>query len=293
MQLSRLIEIPNSLLQFNSNDLLNRILQEIPNTEIVLQRKIVRIQQYRDHVVVLDSNHEYHACEAVILAVPWNSLSDINFSPPIPLELQYPPIAADKMKYVMTSFIAKYRESHWRNLGFSGNLYCHDPFLVGYEYQELFTYAGFVVHEEGIEPLIRSIILHKLKEKFGENMLIPVDYRQNTYELSIKSHKPLTTPWSRVIWSSSSAAGTCYRGFLGGAVQSGLRATLHALLILRPQQVKWNDIAEIQCHDYLPQRDFSMTSVWLSSWNIYDTCIYVSFTSGLLLCLCAIYKKVK
>lgn len=122
-------------------------------------------------------------------------------------------------------------------------------------------------------------------------MLLPREFQQHSYELNNLAHLPLTTPWNRIIWSSSAAAGTCYRGYLGGAVQSGLRAAMNALLICRPQMVSWQDIVEVQCHNYLRHRETTWTSIFDSTCNLYNVSLYTFFICGLVLILTKAYKK--
>lgn len=255
-------------------------------------RKVLEIYQYRDCVKVVDSENLYYIADVVIVAIPWNRMQDIKFCPPLPQEIQKAPQPADNTNYVITSFLATYKDGHWRTKQFSGKYLSLEPFLVAQEYR-CTTICGYYTHEEGLEPLVRSIILHKLSENFGEEMLIPLEYVQHTFELNTMAHVPLTSAWNRVIWSSSAAAGTCFRGHLGGAVQSGIRAAVNALLITRPQLVTWQDIAEIQCHNYLPRRDITGFRRWLSAWNLYDTTMYTLFVGGLVVILCHSYKKLK
>lgn len=204
--------------------------------------------------------------------------------------MQTPPLPADSEKFIITSFLANYTEGYWRLKGFSGNYIKHEPFIIGHEYRST-IYSGFMVHEEGIEPLVRSIVLREFAKIFGDEMLLPSEFQQHSYELNNRAHLSLTTPWNRIIWSSSAAAATCYRGFLGGAVQSGLRAAVSALHVCRPQVVTWQDIVEVQCHNYLHRRDATWTSIFLSSWNLYNISSYTLFICGIVLILSQAYKK--
>lgn len=288
--LYRLIEAPNyALLEFSSKDLLHKLMYNLRNIEIVCGRKANVINQYRDYVEVRDSENEYHIAEAIILAVPFNCIQNICFNPTLPVELQTPAVSADNEKFVITSFLARYSEGYWRIKGFSGSFIKLEPLLIAHEYRST-VYSGFMIHEEGIEPLVKSIVLHEFAKIFGQEMLLPKEFQQSSYNLNNMSHLPLTTPWNRIIWSSSAAAGTCYRGHLGGAVQSGLRAAMNALLLCRPQIVTWQDIVEIHCHKYLHRRETSWTSIF-STWNLYNTCSYSVFICGLVLILTTIFKK--
>ncbi|KAM7359504.1 putative monoamine oxidase sheepish [Cochliomyia hominivorax] len=285
------IEAPNySLLEFNSNDLLYKLLNKLKGVEIICGRKVYSINQYRNHVEVKDSEKALHLADAIILAIPWNCCRELCFWPHLPIELQTPPLPADNEKYILTSFLASYTKGYWRLRGFSGRYIKHDPLLIGHEYRPT-IYCGFIVHEEGIEPLVKSIVLHDFAKIFGEEMLLPQEFHQHSFELNNLAHLPLTTPWNRVIWSSSAAAGTCYRGYLSGSVQSGLRAAMNALFVCRPQTVNWQDIAEVQCHNYLRPRENTWSSILFSTFNLYNISSYTIFICGLVLILNKAYKK--
>ncbi|XP_061396815.1 amine oxidase [flavin-containing] A, partial [Musca vetustissima] len=241
-----LYEVPNGIIGFSSGELITKIMDHLSYVEFHYGHKVIEIQQYRDYVHVRDSQNNMYVAQAVIVAIPWNFIQEIKFRPALPLELVKPPANVNKTKHVLTSFLASYRESHWQRENYSGQYLNLEPFLITHHYHDNILY-GYYIHEEGIEPLVKTIILHKLAEAFGEGMLVPLEYSQHTFEMSSVAHAPLTTPWNRVIWSSSAAAGTCYRGLLGGAVQSGYRAVMNTLLVCRPQLVTWQDISEIQC----------------------------------------------
>lgn len=272
--------------------MLNKLIQKLKDTEILFGRKVIAINQYREYAEVKDSTNEYHLADTIILAASWNFIQEMHFWPPLPLELQIPPSPADKDKSIITSFLINYTEGFWRLKGYSGNFNKLEPFLVGREYRPT-VYSGFMIHEEGIEPLIKSVVLHELAKIFGNEMLLPQEFLQRSFNLENLAHMPLTTPWNRLIWSSSAAAATCYRGYLGGAVQSGLRAATNALLICRPQSVAWQDIAEIQCHNYLRRREATWIALNLSSFNLYNVSSYTVFVCGLLFILAKAYRKHK
>ncbi|XP_059218746.1 amine oxidase [flavin-containing] isoform X2 [Stomoxys calcitrans] len=285
-----LYSVPNGLLEFSSRNLINEILTRLQNTKILYGRKICELFQYRDQVMVRDTQNVSYTAEVVILALPWNKVQDIKFSPPLPRELQKIPTEVDIPKRVITSFLAKYKEAHWRSKGYTGQCLSLEPFLVAHEYRDA-TMCGQLIHKEGLEQTAHSIILHKLTECFGDEMLMPIEFFQHPFEMIALEHAPLTTAWHRVIWSSSDAAGTCFRGHLGGAVQSGYRAAINALLITRPQVVVLQDISEVQCLDYLPRSSPSWFCRLFSSWNLYNVSSYTAFICGLIVVLRCVVKK--
>lgn len=261
--------MPNNLLEISSYDLFSRFMEILSNIEILYNHKVTEINLHRDHVTIRDSNGNHFIAQVIILAIPMDKIEEIYFWPPIPPEIKMPPLEVDEPKYVITSFLIRYIEGYWRNASYSGNFVSHNPFIVGYEYRST-IYSGYMVHEEGVEPLVQSMVLHEFARFYGDEMLKPIEYTQQTYSLHAKNHIPMTTPWGRVIWSSSAAVATCYRGFLGGAVQSGFRSALNALLFVRPQLVSWHQLSELRCKDSLSVNEQTWLSLRLSELNVYN-----------------------
>lgn len=284
------LDCPNTLLEFDGAHLLNALIQRLQGTEFLLSRQVKAICHYKDYIEVHDSVHNVHTTDVLVLAIPLNSLQQINFSPPVPMELRKVMNNKLKTRLMLTSFIAGYGDGHWRNAGYSGSFLKNEPFLVGYEYRPT-IYGGMMIHDSGSDSLVRSIALNALAQHFGEAMKTPRTYNQHTYELSSLAHVPLTTPWHRIIWSSSAAASTCYRGFLGGAVQSGLRAALNALLLVRPQVVTWTDVADVHCQNCPNIKDVSALQLWMSGLNLYNVGYYTLYASSVFLALQFAFKK--
>ncbi|XP_020716533.1 uncharacterized protein LOC101449371 isoform X2 [Ceratitis capitata] len=285
------LDCPNTLLEFDSARLLNALTQGLQRADILLSRQAKAIYHYKDYIEVHDSVQNIHTTDALILAIPLNALQQINISPTVPLEWRKMlNNARPGVRKMMTSFIASYRDGHWRNGGYSGSFLKYDPLIVGCEYRPT-VYTGLMLHNDGMESLVRSMTLNALAQHFGEEMKVPHTYSQYTFELSSLQHLPLTTPWNRIIWSSSAAASTCYRGFLGGAVQSGLRASLNALLVVRPQVVTWTDVADIHCQNCPNIRDIGALKLWLSALNLYNVGYYALYASSVFLALQFAYKK--
>ncbi|XP_011192942.1 putative flavin-containing monoamine oxidase AofH [Zeugodacus cucurbitae] len=284
------LDCPNTLLEFDSAHLLNVLTKRLQGTEFLLSRQVKAIYHYKDYIEVHDSTQKMHTTDVLILAIPLNALQQINFSPPVPMEMRKLLNNKLKTRLMLTSFIAGYGDGHWRNAGYSGSFLKSEPFIVGCEYRPN-VYAGMMIHNSGLEPLVRSIALNALALHFGDAMKTPHTYNQHTFELSSLAHVPLTTPWHRIVWSSSAAASTCYRGFLGGAVQSGLRAALNALLLVRPQVVTWTDVADVHCQNCPNIKDVGPLQLWMSGLNLYNVGYYTLYASSVFLALQFAYKK--
>ncbi|XP_067632807.1 uncharacterized protein shps [Eurosta solidaginis] len=284
------LETPNSLVEFDSSLLLKALTQNLGNTEILLSRQVKNICHYKDYVEVHDSAQYIHTTDALILATPLNFIQRINISPQLPVELRN--VICNKLdqRKMITSFMAEYNDGHWRKAGYSGNFLKNEPFIVGYEYRPS-VYVGLIVHDGTLNSMVRVTVLEALAVNFGEEMNQPHSYNEHTFELSNLGHLPLTTPWNRIIWSSSAAASTCYRGFLGGAVQSGLRAAMNAMLIVRPQVVTWTDVADVHCQNCPNINDVGIVELWMSGLNLYNVGYYTLYASSIILALQFAYKK--
>ncbi|KAL9898264.1 putative monoamine oxidase sheepish [Glossina fuscipes fuscipes] len=280
---------PGDVIEFSSNELFKRLLQMLDKTQFVYGRDVVEIHQFRTHVEVRDIANESHMADVVILAIPFNNLKRIYFWPRLPREMEKSLKKHNGFQYVVTSFLASYPDGYWRRKGFNGDYIGINPLMICHEYRPK-TYCGYVILEQGLETLTRTLVLQRLAEYYGNEMLSPLEFQQRSYDVSKKDHLPLTTPWSRVIWASSAAAGTCFRGCLSGAVQSGLRAAMNALLLLRPQLVTWKDIADVQCRD-MPREQASVLTLWLSTLNLYNVTTYAAFITGLIFILNRFYKR--
>ncbi|XP_055853392.1 probable flavin-containing monoamine oxidase A isoform X2 [Episyrphus balteatus] len=242
------IEPSQSVLEFSSEQLLAAFETRLEPVSIKRLTKVIEIQHHEDYVQIGETNGTIHTARVAVLAIPCNQIEDIFITPPIPMEWEIPYLGD---KYFITSFRVNYDEPHWRRRGFS---------------------VGCILHGQGFELLIKSIVLKSLAESFGNEMTEPVSYIQQTYEQTSLLNLPYTTPWNRIIWSSTSTA-TLYRGCLNGAVQSGLRSAIHALLILRPQSINWQDLAEIQKASVV-YRYPSHWDLLKSSMNVYNTMVY-------------------
>jgi len=156
--------------------------------------------------------------------------------------------------------------------------------VVGYENQPA-EYCGYIMHSVEESNSVRETVLDLLSDHFGEEMQSPLTYKQQTMELSTTLNKPFTKPWLRVIWSGSASAATRNRNLMGGAVESGVRAAVNALYVVRPQVVSWRDLQEIQDKNPYEGVSLSRVSALLSRINLYNFTFYSVFVIGLVLLL--------
>ncbi|XP_022209559.2 uncharacterized protein LOC111065618 isoform X2 [Drosophila obscura] len=273
---------PNTFLELSTQKLIESILEKIGYIAITQNVRVVSVKHFRDYVELTDSQGEKYTAQAVILAIPWNKVQQLEFEPPIPKNFCPPPKAKLKPSRLITQFSLSYSKCHWAEAGFSGNFLSSKPLVCGHECRQA-TYCGYMVHSPQESASVRQNVLDLLSSQFGDEMRNPLEYRQSTTELSMARHKPQVTPWHRVIWSSSSAVGTNYRTLMGGAVQSGVRAAVNALFVVRPQVVSWKDMIEVrEKNPYESSSTPTRLSGLLSRLNLYNVTFYSLFILGLI-----------
>lgn len=265
----------SNLYEFSSEELLEKIFDLIENVEIITNTEITEISHDKNKITVRDQQSNIFQCSVIILAIPWQDVKKIDFQPEIPFEFQIP---LPKNINCLTSFLIEYDQSYWRKKQYSGSIFSHNPLIIGYEIKNE-IYGGIIAHNQLTENNLNLIILEKLAEYFGRQMLNPSKWIEKTFIQHQVLNFPKTEPWNHIIWSSTDNA-TSFRGSLNGAVQCGYRAAIDALLILRPQNVNWQDIVEIQKANAVYKRS-NWYQLWISSLNLYNSAFYGLIINGL------------
>ncbi|XP_030376417.1 probable flavin-containing monoamine oxidase A isoform X2 [Scaptodrosophila lebanonensis] len=284
------INFPGNMFEISSKKLVSAILEKLKNIGIYTNRKVTDVEHFKNYVLVTDSSGNRYTAEAVIMAIPWNNVEQINFMPAMPERFRAEPRVAVKSKRVITQFSVSYSKSFWDLLGYSGHFLCSSPFIVGHENRPA-TFSGYMLHAPAQDGDVRRVVLQQLAKHFGKEMLEPIDYNENSFGLSVTLHKPQIRPWNRIIWSSSSAVGTYYRNLMGGAVDSGLRAAVNALFVVRPQVVGWKDLLDMQEKDLYKSETPSRVKGLLSRLNLYNVTFYSVFVLGLIFLLNLGYQR--
>lgn len=258
-------------------------MEQIPFTTICLNCRALKLEHFKNYVQVTDSEGSVHTAQAVILAIPWNKVQKLQFDPPIPKAF-LPPVATKagkRQRRLITQFQLQYGKSYWTELGYSGNFLSSRPLISGYEYR-MSSFNGYMLHSPEEQEDVMEVVLDQLAEQFGEEMLRPLECCCFTDELNVALHKPQVRPWLRIIWSSSSAVGTTYRSLMGGAVESGVRAALNALFVVRPQVVSWKDMLDEREKSRQEGKGSGRIQGLLSRLNLYNVTFYSCFVVGLI-----------
>lgn len=263
--------------------LLEALLEKLKSVEISSNEKVLQINHFKDYVEVITTEEEPYIAQAVILAIPWDRVSQLTFNPPIPEQYAHTNNPAKGQKRLLTQYHMTYSKSYWVNRGFSGEFMNIRPMMIGNGLRPA-EYGGFILHNEE-ESSVKSIVTSLLSDTFGKDMMQPLDYKQTTFEMNSVRGRLQTKPWLRVIWSSSSVAANNNRNLMGGAVESGLRAAVNALYVVRPQVVSWRDLKGIGEKQPTTYAEPSTVTALLSRLNLYNLTFYSVFVIGLIMAL--------
>ncbi|XP_023167296.1 uncharacterized protein LOC111597012 isoform X2 [Drosophila hydei] len=276
------LTMPKSVQSLSCRTLLDTLLEKLNQNEIQCDVKAIKVEHFKNYVQVTDSTGQKHIAQAVILAIPCDKVNALQFEPQLPKNFRTVARGKEeKPKGQITEFFLSYDNSHWIDQGYSGQFLNVDPLVVGHESNSL-EYSGYMLHTNGQADNVRDTVLDMLAAQFGDEMLNPVDYKQLTCELSSALHKPQVKPWNRIIWSSSASAATSNRNLMGGAVESGLRAAINALFIIRPQVVGWQDLSDVHERKNHSRDSPNYFLSLISRLNLYNVTFYSVFVVGLI-----------
>lgn len=244
------------------------VLTERIGTElIVCNCQVTEIVQKRNVIRIKTSNFSSFEAFVVIVATPWQCIQNgIIFMPDIPKELIVP---IPMHQQFVTSFTAQYSVAKpWRQHSLSGSYFLRNAICYPTSSNTIY---GRIYHENNRFDTVdaNKVLAEQFAFRWSEQ---PVRWQCMTWEQAPLLGLPPTTAWQHVIWASSNAS-NWYRGFANGAVQSGLRAGILALLDLRPQTVEWQDFNDIE-HAHRIPRFVCPFSIFFASINLYNAVWY-------------------
>ncbi|KAH8381365.1 hypothetical protein KR093_003476 [Drosophila rubida] len=276
-------DMPKSLLDLSCKQLLDSLLDKLKSISIAQNVTVVKVNHFKDYVEVVDDSGGRYTAQAVILALPWDRVSELEFYPALPKQFQTQ-FERKTPRILLTQFYMRYSRSFWIYHGYTGDFSTIEPFMVGFEHMPS-EYSGYIVHADGELGNVQETVLDMLAEPFGEEMRSPLEYNHQTMRLNTSLSKPQTKPWLRVIWAGSSSVATKNRNLMGGAVESGIRAAVNALYVVRPQVVSWRDLSDIQDKKLYDGVSHNHFSTLLSRLNVYNFTFYSVFIIGIIVLL--------
>lgn len=186
--------------------------------------------------------------------------NEIRFYPKLPKELI---VSLPRKRNFVTSFTASYLSPVWYRYQHSGSYFGENAICYP---TALRTISGLIYHDnKHFDALDSNSIIHQTFPFVWSEP--PLMWRHVTWEQVPLLGPPPTSAWKNVLFASSNSS-NWYRGFANGAVQSGMRTALLALLAVRPQTVDWKDFNDIE-HASRIRRHISTFSLLSASLNLY------------------------
>lgn len=176
-------ENPSYRLAGGTQILIDTLAKKLTSGNIKLNTKVVSIQEAENGLLVQTSNGEKLKANKVVLCLPPQLASQIQFTPGLPDSItQILPTIQTWMSGAL-KFVLEYEEPFWRNNGFSGMLYSHAGIVV-----EMYDHTNFEENKFGFTGFLnggasgysqevrKEFVLRQLSELFGEKVLNPVFY---------------------------------------------------------------------------------------------------------------------
>lgn len=244
---------------------------------VLLSTPVQSISEADDRVLVKTKTGAVFKCHKVILAVPPNQLSKLEFPhglPTVKKELLKRMPSANLTKIIIT-----YKTPFWRAAGKSGEVVTNGgastmlgcdggPLCIVYDatsHNGNAAIVGFIGASQAVQwrqkeyEARRSAVLKSLAEFFGDQIYDFIDYCEKDWDSeSYTEGSPICTvgpgamryfadglrkPFGRLHFAGTESA-TIWCGYMSGAVQAGRRAAIEVLYDLRPQLVSVQDLSE-------------------------------------------------
>ena len=226
------------------------------STSVRLNCAVKSVRQDGKTMRIIGENFEY-TCRQVIIAIPPVLISQIDFSPALPLQKQQ--LLQKLSMGIVGKIFGVYDKPFWRDKGFSGQVVAdeHSPFQTFFDsspadnsYGVLlaFCIAGrarsFFSEDEHTR---KDIALRYFERYFGKEAATPVHYADHCWADEAWSkgcyaalyptgawsnfRNELSTPIGAVHWAGTETSDVWY-GYIDGAVRAGERAAAEVLSAL-------------------------------------------------------------
>lgn len=78
--------------------LLDTLIEKLHAIEILKDVKVVKVKHFKDYVEVTNSIGKPYTAQAVILAIPWERVNELQFDPPLPKQYLRPYIQRENLR---------------------------------------------------------------------------------------------------------------------------------------------------------------------------------------------------
>lgn len=223
-------------------EFLNKMQHKIGASRIRYGNGVRQIWHYTDRVVMQTSSMKRYEAHMIVVALPWQDIKKITFSPSIPM--QYCTKTITSIGSVITTFESQHIKSYWRRQGLSNLVVSHKPQMVCYETGP-YSIVGAVFHDDSVpQPNdMKSVVMHRMRKEFGNGMDDPMVWKEIHWENEAIISVPPVNPWNRICWTTSIYEPLC-RTYMNRAIEGGTRAALNVLVTLNPDTISWEDVKE-------------------------------------------------
>lgn len=191
-------EDPSYRIAGGTQTIINTLRSKLSRTKIILNTQITKVSLQKNNTLLVESSNESFHCDKVVVCVPPQLASSIEFSIDLPSELQalFPTVQtwmAGSIKFVL-----EYDRPFWRDKGLSGILYSHADIVSEIydhtnEQENKFGFTGFLNSETAgsSQEERRSNVLRHLSGLFGEDALNPTAYFDKVWNDSFVVHEKI------------------------------------------------------------------------------------------------------
>lgn len=238
-------ENPSFRLVGGTQTLIDTLAEKLSSENIKLNTKITAIKEMEDGLLVETSNGQELKTDKLILCLPPQLATQIQFSPELPENLtQILPTVQTWMSGAI-KFVLEFDKPFWRSKGYSGMLYSHAGIVV-----EMYDHTNFEENKFGFTGFLnggatnysqevrKEFVLRQLGELFGEETLKPISYSDKIWkdeyilagsQLIQRPHQNNGHPLlqqsylnSKLYFSGTESA-TEFSGYMEGAVISAMK----------------------------------------------------------------------
>ncbi|WP_281925566.1 flavin monoamine oxidase family protein [Flavobacterium collinsii] len=177
-------ENPSFRIANGTQSLIDTLIEKIPDESILLNTKVVSINEVNDKVAIEITDGGLYEADKVIISIPPQLVaSKINFSPILNNSLVKILPTIQTWMAGAIKFTLEYSEPFWRNEGYSGMLYSHAGIVMEmYDHTNLeedkFGLTGFLNGAAAAynQEVRKEFVLRQLKELLGIKALNPIAY---------------------------------------------------------------------------------------------------------------------
>lgn len=223
----------NEVLEVDTNELIESLICVVSDHVLIkTNSRVIEVFFSGEQYLIKDSQCKIYKSTVLVLAIPWNSVMQLDISPALPLDCRVPYL---QCRSLMSSFCATYKQAYWKDLGYSGSLVLDDEQpLICFQSKPM-TLCGIVLHnDQKVTSIDKVSILERLMPYFGEDILNTSSFAVRCFEQGTILNHPQMEPFLNLIWASSCGSAV-NRGLLSGSIESGFRAAINVTKILRPE----------------------------------------------------------